>query len=84
MLVLDEPTSALDALAELEVYRQFLSLSGGKTVLLVSHRLGSARLTDRILFLQRGSIAEEGTHDELIASGGGYSELYETQAEWYR
>ena len=84
ILVLDEPTSALDALAELEVYRQFLSLSGGKTVLLVSHRLGSARLTDRILFLRHGSIAEDGTHDELLASGGAYSELYETQAEWYR
>ena len=84
VLVLDEPTSALDALAEMEVYRQFLSLSGGKTVLLVSHRLGSARLTDRILFLRQGSVAEDGTHDELIASGGGYSELYETQAEWYR
>ena len=84
ILVLDEPTSALDALAEMEVYKQFLSLSGGKTVLLVSHRLGSARLADRILFLQHGSIAEDGTHDELLASAGPYSELYEMQAEWYR
>ena len=84
IVVLDEPTSALDALAELEVYRQFLSLSEGKSVLLVSHRLGSARLTDRIVFLRNGRIVEDGTHDELLESGGAYSDLYETQAEWYR
>ncbi len=84
ILVLDEPASALDALAELEVYRRFLELSEGKTVLLISHRLGSARLADRIVFLRRGVIVEQGTHEELIASGGPYAELYEMQAEWYR
>ena len=84
ILVLDEPASALDALAELEVYRRFLELSEGKTVLLISHRLGSARLADRIVFLRRGEIVEQGTHDELIASGGPYAELYQMQAEWYR
>ncbi len=84
VLVLDEPTSALDALAELEVYKQFLTLSEGKTVVLVSHRLGSARLTDRILFLSNGSIVEDGTHAELVAAGGLYAQLYEMQAEWYR
>ena len=84
ILVLDEPASALDALAELEVYRRFLVLSEGKTVLLISHRLGSARLADRIVFLHRGVIVEQGTHEELIASGGPYAELYRMQAEWYR
>ena len=84
ILVLDEPASALDALAELEVYRRFLELSEGKTVLLISHRLGSARLADRIVVLQRGKIVEQGTHDELIVSGGPYAELYQMQAEWYR
>jgi ATP-binding cassette subfamily B protein len=84
VLVLDEPASALDALAELEVYRQFLSLSAGKTVLLISHRLGSARLADRIVFLQHGQIVQFGSHDELLASGGPYAELYALQAEWYR
>ena len=84
ILVLDEPASALDALAELEVYRRFLVLSEGKTVLLISHRLGSARLADRIVFLHRGVIVEQGTHEELIASGGPYAELYQMQAEWYR
>ena len=84
VLVLDEPAAALDAHAEREIYRRFLQLSAGKTVLLISHRLGSARLADRILFLQHGRIVQAGTHDELIAAGGPYAELYELQAQWYR
>jgi ATP-binding cassette, subfamily B, bacterial len=84
VLVLDEPAAALDALAEQEVYRQFLSMSAGKTVLLISHRLGSARLADRIIFLQRGQIVQAGTHDQLMQAGGPYAELYELQAAWYR
>jgi ATP-binding cassette, subfamily B, bacterial len=84
LLVLDEPASALDALAEREVYRQFLAVSAGKSVLLISHRLGSARLADRILFLHEGRIVEEGTHDALIAAAGRYAALYAMQAEWYR
>ena len=83
ILVLDEPASALDAFAERELYNQFLSLSKGKTVVLVSHRLGSARLADRVIFLERGRVVQEGTHDELVAAGGPYSELYRMQAEWY-
>ena len=82
--MLDEPASALDALAEREVYRQFLNLSAGKTVLLISHRLGSARLADRIIFLRDGQIVEMGTHTELVATGGLYADLYAMQAEWYR
>ena len=84
LLVLDEPTSALDALAEVEVYRQFLDLSSDKSVLLISHRLGSARLADRVAFLKDGEIVEQGTHDELVEAGGAYAELFEMQAEWYR
>ncbi len=84
LLVLDEPTSALDALAEVEVYRQFLDLSNDKAVLLISHRLGSARLADRVVFLSDGEIAEQGAHDELVAAGGAYSELFAMQAEWYK
>ena len=84
LLVLDEPTSALDALAEVEVYRQFLELSSNKSVLLISHRLGSARLADRVVFLKDGEIVEQGTHDELVEAGGAYSELFTMQAEWYR
>jgi ATP-binding cassette subfamily B protein len=84
LLVLDEPASALDALAEREIYRQFLNLAAGKTVVLISHRLGSARLVDRILFLAEGRVLEEGTHEELTAAGGAYAGLYAMQAEWYR
>ena len=83
ILVLDEPASALDALAERDLYNQFLLLSEGKTVVLVSHRLGSARLANRVVFLERGHVVQEGTHDELMVAGGPYSELYQMQAEWY-
>ncbi len=84
VLVLDEPTAALDAKAEVEVYQSFTDMSHGKSVILISHRLGCARLADRVVFLDAGRIVEEGTHDELLARGGRYAEMYELQAAWYR
>ena len=84
VLVLDEPTAALDAKAEVEVYRRFRDMSQGKSVLLISHRLGSARLADRIVFLDGGRITEEGSHDQLMALGGQYARMYTVQSEWYR
>ena len=84
VLVLDEPTAALDAKAEVEVYRQFRDVSRDKTVLLISHRLGSARLADRIVFLDNGHVVEEGTHEELVALEGRYAEMYTVQAGWYK
>jgi ATP-binding cassette subfamily B protein len=84
LLVLDEPAASLDALAERDVYRQFSQASEGKTVLLISHRLGSARLADRIVVLEKGRVVQVGSHDALITHGGPYAEMYALQAEWYR
>jgi ABC-type multidrug transport system fused ATPase/permease subunit len=84
LLVLDEPTAALDARAEVDVYRQFAEMARGRSVLLISHRLGSTRLADRVVVLRDGRIVEEGTHADLVARGGHYAELYAIQAAWYR
>ena len=84
ILVLDEPASALDAKAEAEVYRHFARMAEARTVVLISHRLGSCRLAGRILVLRDGRLAEQGSHEQLVSSGGTYAELYRMQAAWYR
>lgn len=83
-LVMDEPTAALDPVAEVEVYRQFSELAEGRTAILVSHRLGSATLADRILVLKGGQLIESGTHQELLLEDGEYKALFTAQAEWYQ
>jgi ATP-binding cassette subfamily B protein len=84
VLILDEPTAALDPKAEVEVYQQFRDVSRGRTVLLISHRLGAAKLADRIIVLHDGEIAEEGTHAELAAGKGYYAHMLGIQSQWYR
>jgi len=84
VLILDEPTAALDALAEQEIYNQFDRLRQGKTTIFVSHRLSSATLATKIVVLEYGTIIEEGNHKTLMAQGGRYAELFNTQAERYR
>src|ERR1700731_1083409 len=84
VLVLDEPTAALDARSEFEVFRRFKELSDGKTAVLISHRFSSVRMADRILVLADGMVEATGTHDELMARPGRYSELFELQAAGYR
>jgi ATP-binding cassette subfamily B protein len=84
LLILDEPTAALDARSEFEVFQRFKELSGGKTAVLISHRFSSVRMADRILVLADGEVEAVGTHEELLAQGGRYAELFELQATGYR
>ena len=83
MIVLDEPTAAIDPLEEAEIYRKFAEISKDKTAFIVTHRLGSAKIADRIIVMERGRIVEAGNHEELMEMGGRYRELYEAQAKWY-
>lgn len=84
IMLLDEPTSALDPVAEANIYRNFASLVGDRTALLVSHRLGVSSVVDRVLVFDGGRIVEDGSPAKLLAAGGLYAELYESQARWYR
>jgi ATP-binding cassette, subfamily B, bacterial len=84
LLILDEPTAALDARSELEVFRRFAELTMGKMALLISHRFSTVRMADRIVVLENGNIAEEGSHSELTHLGGRYAEMFEMQAANYR
>ena len=83
ILILDEPTASLDALAEQAIYDQFAHLSQNKITVLVSHRLSSATTADKILVLDHGRLAEEGSHRELMQKGGIYHQLVSTQAKHY-
>lgn len=82
--VLDEPTAALDALAESETYSFFHALCGDRTCIYISHRLASTRFLDRIILLDEGRIAEEGTHEELLRNHGKYAHLFEIQSKYYQ
>jgi ATP-binding cassette, subfamily B, bacterial len=84
IMVLDEPTSALDAEAEMEVVDQFQQLTQNRTSILISHRLSTVKLADRILVLEDGQIIENGSHKQLMQLRGTYYHLFETQAQQYR
>ena len=84
ILALDEPTAALDPLAENDIYLKYNEMTRGRTSVFISHRLASTRFCDRILFLDHGVIAEEGTHEALLARGGGYAHLFEVQSQYYQ
>ncbi len=84
LVILDEPTASLDAIAENELYQNFNKITDGKTAIFISHRLASTRFCDNIAVFKEGQIIEYGSHDELINSGGLYSELFRKQAEYYK
>lgn len=84
IIVLDEPTAALDPVAEYDIYRQFDHLVGGKTAVYISHRLSSCKFCDKIAVFSDNTIAEYGTHDELVKLDGGiYAKMFEAQAQYY-
>ncbi len=82
-IVLDEPTSAIDPIEETRIYKQFQRLAEGKCAVVVTHRLGSAKLADRIVVLDHGKIVDMGTHVELLSRSGKYADMWAAQAQWY-
>ncbi len=84
ILVLDEPSGSLDPLAEAELTRQFPDLLGGRSALIISHRMSTVQMADRIYVMEGGRVAERGTHEDLLARNGPYARLYRAQAEHYR
>ena len=84
LLILDEPTAAIDALEEKYLYEEFSKLCRNCTAIIVTHRLASAQIADRILVVKEGHIVQDGSHSELIAAEGEYKTMYELQRQWYK
>jgi ATP-binding cassette subfamily B protein len=83
LIILDEPTAAIDPVEESRVYRQFAELAKDKTAILVTHRLGSARIADRIVVMDNARIVETGAHETLLAANGLYAHMWQMQAGGY-
>jgi len=83
IIVLDEPTAAIDPIEESGIFRKFRDLAKEKTAILVTHRLGSAKIADRIILMDEGTIVEQGTHEQLMEQNGRYAEMFREQAGWY-
>nr|MBA3451890.1 ABC transporter ATP-binding protein [Deltaproteobacteria bacterium] len=84
ILVLDEPTASMDAEAEVKIFERFREVTEDKIAIVISHRFSTVRMADQIIVLDRGSIIERGSHDELVAKGGRYAKLFNLQAQGYR
>lgn len=83
ILILDEPTASLDPIAENEIYSKYNEICSNKTSIFISHRLASTKFCDRIIFLDKGEIVEEGSHDELMQKNGKYANLFRLQSKYY-
>lgn len=84
MIIVDEPSSALDPIAEYTLFENLLSACQGKTMIFISHRLSSAVLADRVVYMDGGRITEMGSHRELMSFGGAYADLFTKQSENYQ
>ena len=84
VIVLDEPTSAMDPQAEYEIFKRFREIIQNQTAILITHRLSTVKMADRIFVMEQGSIVESGNHEELMKSRGVYAHLFDTQAQNYR
>lgn len=84
IVIFDEPTSALDPIAEYDIYNNFHELAEKRTAIYISHRMSSTRFTDHTAVFSGGTIAEYGTHDELMKAGGVYAEMFSSQAKYYK
>ena len=84
LIILDEPTAAIDPIEESNIFRLFKESAHGKTAILVTHRLGSAKIADRIIVMENGEIIESGTHAELMEQHGKYYSMFSEQAKWYK
>lgn len=84
ILILDEPTAALDPIAENELYLKYSEITDNKISFFISHRLSSTRFCDRIFFIKDGTVAESGTHEELMKLKGNYYRMYQVQSYYYK
>lgn len=82
-VIMDEPTAALDPIAESKMYERFADVLSKRGAIMISHRLASAKMADRIFVFSGGTVVEQGTHDELLENGGLYGEMWEKQSSWY-
>ena len=83
LVILDEPTASIDPLEESRIYQQFTKIAKSKTAIIITHRLASAKMADKVVVMDKGKIAAIGTHETLLAAGGLYAEMYAAQAGWY-
>lgn len=84
LIILDEPTAAIDPYEETRIYNRFAEISRDKSTVIVTHRIGSVKLADRIVVMKAGEAVQIGTHEELLAQEGEYRRLYEAQEQWYQ